>query len=84
MKNYFSQINIEYIENSNTKEEHLGKKKLHLNRRGNTILANNLLKFLRSNFRDVEFLNWFLESEEYKSERLDISSDISYFILLAV
>ena len=75
MKNYFSQTNIEYIENNNTKEEHLGKKNLHLNRRGNTILANNLLKFLRSNFRDVEFLNWFLESEEYKSERLDISSD---------
>ena len=72
MKNYFSQTNVEYIENNNTKEEHLGKKKLHLNRRGNTILANNLLKFLRSNFRDVEFLNWFLESEEYKSERLDI------------
>ena len=49
LKNYCSQTNIEYIENNNIKEEHLGKKKLHLNKRGNTLFANNLLKFLRSN-----------------------------------
>ena len=49
LKNYCSQTNIEYIENNNIKEEHLGKKKLHLNKRGNTIFVNNLLKFLRSN-----------------------------------
>ena len=28
LKNYCSQTNIEYIENNNIKEEHLGKKKL--------------------------------------------------------
>ena len=46
LKNYCSQTNIEYIENNNIKEEHLRKKKLNLNKRGNTIFANNLLKNL--------------------------------------
>ena len=49
LKIYCSETNIEYIKNNNIKEEHLGKKKLHLNKRGNTIFVNNLLKFLRSN-----------------------------------
>ena len=75
LKNYCSQTNIECIENNNVKEEHLGKKKFHLNKRGNNIFANNLLKFLRSNFWDAEFLNCFVESKEHKSERHDISSD---------
>ena len=75
LKNYCSQTNIEYIENNNIEEENLGEKKLHLNKRGNTIFANNLLKFLRPNFWDVEFLNCFVESQEYKSDWLDISSD---------
>ena len=38
------------IDNTNIKEEHLGNKKLHLNKRGNTVLGNNLLKYLRSAF----------------------------------
>ena len=75
LKNYCSQTNIEYIKNNNIKEEHLGKKWLHLNKRENIIFANILLKFLRSNFWDGEFLNSFVVSEEYKSEKLDISSD---------
>ena len=45
LKNYCSQTNIEYIENNNIKEERLGKKKVHLNKRGNTIFVNNFLKF---------------------------------------
>ena len=32
LKNYCNQKNIEYIDNSNIKEDHLGVKKLHLNR----------------------------------------------------
>ena len=31
LTNYCSQKNIDYIENNNIKDEHLGKKKLHLN-----------------------------------------------------
>ena len=52
LKNYCSQTNIEYIENNNIKGEHLGKKKLHLLKedRKYYVIANNLLKFLRSNF----------------------------------
>ena len=30
------QTNIDHIDNNNIKEEHLGNKKLHLNKRGNT------------------------------------------------
>ena len=75
LKNYCLQTNIDYIKNNNIKEKHLGKKKLRLNNRGSTIFANNLLKILRSNLCDVEFLNCFVESEEYKSERLDVLSD---------
>ena len=50
LKNYCNQKNIDFIVNGNLKEEHLDQKKLHLNKRGNSILANNFLKFLRSNF----------------------------------
>ena len=32
--------------------EHLGIKKLHLNKKGNSLLANNFLKYLRSTFWD--------------------------------
>ena len=49
LKNYCSQKNIDFIDN-NIKEEHLGVKKLHLNKRGNSVLASNILKYLRSTF----------------------------------
>ena len=45
-----NQKNIDLIDNVNLKEEHLGQKKLHLNKKGSSILANIVLKFLRSNF----------------------------------
>ena len=50
LKNYCTQKNIDFIQNSNTMEEHLGIKKLHLNKIGNSLLANNFLKYLRSTF----------------------------------
>ena len=50
LKNYCNQKNIEYIGNSNIKEDHLGVKKLHLNKKGNSVLAKNFLKYLRSSF----------------------------------
>ena len=49
-KNYSNQKNIDFIDNGNLKEERLGQKKLHLNKKGNSILANNFVKYLRSNF----------------------------------
>ena len=50
LKNYCMQTNLDYIENNNIKEEHLGNKKLHLNKKRNTLFANNLLKYLTSCF----------------------------------
>ena len=50
LKNYCSRKNIDFIQNSNIMEEHLGIKKLHLNKKGNSLLADNFLKYLRSTF----------------------------------
>ena len=52
LKNYCNPKNIDFIDNANLKEEHLAQKILHLNRKGNSILANNLKKNLKSNFCD--------------------------------
>ena len=46
LKNYCSQKNIDLINNNNLKENHLGIKKLHLKRKGNTLFAKNLLNFI--------------------------------------
>ena len=78
LKNFCTQKKIDFIDNTNIKEEHLGNKKLHLNKRGNTVLANNLLKYLRSALWDVDFLNCYLESNNSKSNSKSL--DISYFI----
>ena len=44
------QTTLDCIENNNIKEEHLGNKKLHFIKKGNTVFANNLLKYLRAAF----------------------------------
>ena len=49
-KNFCNQKNIPLIDNGNIKEEHLGVKKLHLNRRGNSLFAKNLLGFIEQNW----------------------------------
>ena len=45
LKNFCRQKNINLIPNDNIKEEHLGVKKRHLNRKGNSIFAKNFVKF---------------------------------------
>ena len=50
LKNYSSQKNTDFIQNSNIMEENLGLKMLHLNKKGNSLLANNFPKYLRSTF----------------------------------
>ena len=45
----FANKNLSFIDNSNLKEEHLGLKKLHLNRIGNSIFAKNFLSHLENN-----------------------------------
>ena len=37
LKKYCTQTNLNYIENENINEKHLGSKKLHLNKKGNTV-----------------------------------------------
>ena len=49
LKNFCRQKNIYLIPNDNIKEEHLGVKKLHLNRKGNSVFAKNLLNFIEGN-----------------------------------
>ena len=46
LKNFCRQKNINLIPNDNIKEEHLGVKKIHLNRKGNSIFAKNVLSFI--------------------------------------
>ena len=43
LKNYCKQKNVDFIDNSNIIEEQIGSKKSHLNKRGNSILAKNIL-----------------------------------------
>ena len=46
---FCKQKNIGLIDNENLKENHLGIRKLRLNRKGNTPFAKNLLSFVESN-----------------------------------
>ena len=48
LKNFCSQKNISLIDISNIWEEHLGVRKLHLNRKGNSLFAKNPLGFIEN------------------------------------
>ena len=50
LKNCCQQKHLDFINKSNILKEHLGNRKLHLNKRGNSVLANNFIKYLRSSF----------------------------------
>ena len=50
LKHYCQQKHFDFIDNSNILEEHLGNGELHPNKRGNSVLANNFRKYLRSSF----------------------------------
>ena len=43
-KNFCMQNVIGFIDNNNIKQNSIGKKKLHLGQRGNSVFAKNLLK----------------------------------------
>ena len=49
VKNYCSQKKPSLVDHDNIKESHLGIKKLHLNRKGNSLFAKSLLSFIESN-----------------------------------
>ena len=49
LKNFCKQKNLDLIVNNNLKENHLVKKKLHLNRKDDSIFAKNLIDFIEGN-----------------------------------
>ena len=49
LKSYCAQKKLSLINHDNTKESHLGIKKLHPNRKGNSLFAKHLLSFIESN-----------------------------------
>ena len=49
-KNYCKQKNNDFVDNSNIIEQHLGIKKLHLNKRSNSILVRNIFKYLKDSY----------------------------------
>ena len=49
LKNFCRQKKINLLSNDNIKEDHLGIKKLHLNRKGNSVFAKNLLNYTEGN-----------------------------------
>ena len=67
-KNDCKQNNIDFVDNSDIIEEHLGSKKLHLNKRGNAILAKNILKFLRDSYWNDDILNCGMKYDQCKSK----------------
>ena len=68
LKNYCKQKSIDFVGNSNITEEHLGSEKLHLNQRGNSILAKNILKYLRDSYWNDDILNCWIKYDECKSK----------------
>ena len=67
LKNFCRRKNINLISNDNIKEEHLGIKKLHLNRKGNSIFAKNLLNFIEGNWDIGPLGDSYYESENASS-----------------
>ena len=78
LKNYCRQKDINYIENSNINEDSLGVKKLHLNRKGSSCFAKNLLKYLSNVWLDSDTVRH--ESTQrinyYTDSRIDYSKEL--------
>ena len=53
LRNICNQKNIDYIDNTNIKEDHLVIKKLHLNKRDNLVFAPNLLGIYNQNSEKI-------------------------------
>ena len=70
---------LDFIDNSNILEEHLGNRKLHLNKRRNSVLANNFIKYLRSSLWILDYFSCVRDYQtEYGSQQL-LSSGINGF-----
>ena len=68
-KTIVNKKNFDFVDSSNIIEEHLGSKKfkkLHLNTRVNSVLANNVLKYLRDSYWNDDVLNCGMKYDECK------------------
>ena len=77
LKNYCSQKNIDFIQDSNIVEVHLCIKKLHLNKKSNSLLANNFFEYLRSTFWDDIDSNGFEVNVNECESKLDLPDHLS-------
>ena len=57
MKNFCKKKDISLIDNCNLEEHHLGTKKLHLNNKGNSAFAKNILHFIESWIANVDIFD---------------------------
>ena len=84
LKNFCRQKKINLISKDNMKEEHLGVKKLHLNRIGNSIFAKSLLNFIEGN-RDIRpLLDSYYESEMLLIQLLQMLHVLLGIFVLAI
>ena len=70
---------INLISNDNKKEEHLGIKKLHLNRKGSSIFAKNLWNFIEGNWYISVLGDSYYESEN-ASNTITTNAMLSVFL----
>ena len=77
--NFCNQKNIDCIDDTNIKENHLDMKKLHLNNRGTSVFAQNLLRYLQLKYWENVNFNCFAEIYiECKSKNLSECLTNSY------
>ena len=76
LKNFCKQKNIGLIDDENLKENQLGIKKLHLNRKGNILFAKNLLKFIEDNWNFRSETDIFKEENGASDDSTVLQSDV--------
>ena len=74
LKSFCIQKGIGFINNNNIKEDFLGKKKLHLGQRGNSVFVKNLFKYMNRE----DWINSLFNSD-IESEIFDVS-DIAFIL----
>ena len=74
-----SRKHLDFIDNSNTLEEHLGNRKIHLRKRGNSFLFDIFMKYLRSSFLILDDFSCVRDFQaEYGSQQV-LASGINGF-----
>ena len=76
LKNFCKQKNLDLIVNNNLKENHLAKKKLHLNRKGDSIFAKNLIDFIEGNGNFDSDGELFQMEEDVSDDSTILHSDV--------